>query len=125
MRYKCKLCGWEWQSNNYPVYCQDCNTHAWDVGDNVKCCCCKKTLMIPYIHHLDGNHKNNSLNNRIPICNYCHLAVHNNNFSPKSKYRRKTSVRRENGLIKNQSVNSCLGRINELKIKLIPSNKRE
>ena len=44
-----------------------------------KCYLCgKKENLI--IHHKDKNHKNNKINNLIPLCRQCHNVVHNNKF---------------------------------------------
>lgn len=28
------------------------------------------------VHHVDGNRRNNSLTNLVPICRYCHVGIH-------------------------------------------------
>jgi hypothetical protein len=36
------------------------------------------------IHHIDGNKKNNNVGNIIPICSFCHFAIHHSNNKGRS-----------------------------------------
>ena len=73
----CKCCGHEFKRSKSPVTCKVCNAHNWDFGDNVPCQVCGRLLLVPTIHHINGNHKDNSKLNRMAICTDCHTAIHN------------------------------------------------
>ncbi len=47
--------------------------------DNFTCQICKKRQIKPKldVHHKDENKKNNSPNNLISFCHYCHINLHN------------------------------------------------
>lgn len=51
--------------NNTP-YCENCNIHNWN----------NKELVFQ-LHHKDGNHKNNKLENLILLCPNCHSQTDN------------------------------------------------
>ena len=83
MDYKCKSCGYEWNrrirgdvKSFFPSNCRNCKSNTWDIGDNVKCWACDKTMFRPIIHHIDGNHSNNESKNRLPLCGRGHRAIH-------------------------------------------------
>ena len=75
---KCKICGYVWKKRfvTYPRVCAKCKSTLWDVGHNVKCSICNRLVFTPYIHHINGNHKDNRPKNRIVICLDCHTAIH-------------------------------------------------
>ena len=115
---KCLCCGYEWKSkkrsgcstNNNSRNCPKCFSYIWDIGNNAKCYCCGKTILNPAVHHKNGNHFDNSKANRIAICNFCHLAVHNNISRPKKSKR--TGMRR-------YAKKKIMDKINELKRYLV------
>jgi len=73
----CKVCKHSWESNLiFPTSCPNCHSRNYDHGNNLKCRICQKNVLIPHIHHVDGNHKNNKEENRIPVCSLCHRAIH-------------------------------------------------
>lgn len=42
-----------------------------------KCACCNnEDPDVIQVHHIDGNHFNNSIDNLIPICANCHCKIH-------------------------------------------------
>jgi 5-methylcytosine-specific restriction endonuclease McrA len=42
-----------------------------------KCAVCERTNLKLYIHHIDCNRANNSLQNLIILCAACHVKIHN------------------------------------------------
>jgi len=84
MDCKCLICGYKWKTrknkkySDYPYNCanKDCNLRCWDFGTNINCMICQRKIMIPTIHHIDGNHKNNCKKNRLVLCSDCHTAIH-------------------------------------------------
>ncbi len=86
--YKCLVCSHQWQrvrwikkkqkpqKEYYPFNCPKCLGRCWDFGDNIKCSICLKLILRPIIHHINGNHKDNRKDNRIPLCDKCHKAIH-------------------------------------------------
>lgn len=62
--------------SKHPYNCPSCKSNNWDFGSNIQCICCGRTCLTPVIHHVDGNHKNNYKENRIPVCQDCHTAIH-------------------------------------------------
>lgn len=78
----CLICKYQWNSRiDYPFYCPTCKFGCWDFGVNIKCKICNKTVLIPFIHHQDGNHWNNIKENRIPLCRSCHAILHKLDFN--------------------------------------------
>ena len=76
--YKCRVCGYNGKfkdSKKYPL-CWRCKTHSYDKGHNIKCEVCGRLLLEPHIHHIDGNPKNNTPQNRIAVCKNCHTTIH-------------------------------------------------
>jgi len=107
----CKECGFKWRfkkrfdcSTNNSRNCPNCFSYCWDFGLNVSCYCCQKIVLVPLVHHRDGDHFNNSKENRTPLCFICHGAIHKNisppNFSRKTSLRRITKANKEKGAIK-------------------------
>lgn len=47
-------------SFEHPVECRICHRHFYNLD----------------IHHIDGNHKNDVIENRIRICAKCHANIH-------------------------------------------------
>jgi 5-methylcytosine-specific restriction endonuclease McrA len=43
-----------------------------------KCTICGASPHSPHIHHIDGVHTNNALNNVVLVCEPCHRLVHKN-----------------------------------------------
>ena len=43
-----------------------------------RCCICKKFDLELDLHHIDKNHKNNSVFNLMPLCKSCHKLAHKN-----------------------------------------------
>lgn len=41
-----------------------------------KCPICNFFPLIVYVHHIDGNHENNSKENLLSICERCHHLIH-------------------------------------------------
>jgi len=80
--FTCLVCGHKWYTRKkgvYPLQCSypDCHSPIWDVGHNVKCFCCSKTVFSPMVHHRNGNHKDNRKENRVAVCSSCHGFIHN------------------------------------------------
>lgn len=44
---------------------------------NVHCKICGFLILIPHVHHLNGKHKDNRIENLIVLCPRCHLKIHN------------------------------------------------
>jgi hypothetical protein len=40
------------------------------------CWCCKRLFNKLYVHHVNGNHNDNHLNNLICVCQKCHTFIH-------------------------------------------------
>ena len=80
----------------------------WDVGNNVKCFCCNKTVFSPCVHHRNGNHKDNRKENRIPVCISCHGFIHTPESNP----------RNSRGSHRHRSYNSLSGYVLEKITKL-------
>jgi hypothetical protein len=73
---KCLVCKNVWESKKYPFNCPKCKSSNWDFIDNSPCFLCGRIVPFPVIHHIDGNHKNNKKENRLPLCSKCHSALH-------------------------------------------------
>lgn len=74
---KCFKCGYDWLPRlTNPKACPRCNSRTWDQDRFIECKICKKHFVNIIIHHIDGNHKNDSSNNKILICQNCHLSIH-------------------------------------------------
>ena len=41
-----------------------------------KCYCCNRIYLKLEVHHINGDNKDNSEGNLIPICNRCHRCIH-------------------------------------------------
>jgi len=75
---KCKICDNVWSAySKNPKVCSNCKSKSWNIGYNTKCKICKRLSLIPIIHHINGNHNDNSKRNRIIICYECHAQIHN------------------------------------------------
>lgn len=73
----CLRCEHEWITRmEEPKACPRCKSHLWNVPYNTICNLCGKKVFIPILHHIDGNHSNNIINNRILICSKCHRLLH-------------------------------------------------
>jgi len=80
----CKVCNYSWEAKINPTsekkiwikYCPKCHSKAWEVGANYPCQVCGRIQLIPLLHHIDKNRKNNNKKNHIWICNQCHIAIH-------------------------------------------------
>jgi len=46
---------------------------------NMLCEICKTYDFRIHLHHIDGDHENNTLDNRIYLCEFCHSLIHNTN----------------------------------------------
>ena len=53
--------------------------------DMTKCSICKDTKKRIEVHHIDGNFRNNRLNNLGVVCSYCHFAIHDNGKNTRFK----------------------------------------
>jgi len=74
---KCLCCGYESKPRRYNVsICPKCKSNSWLVGHNYPCEICQRISFTPVIHHLDGNHKNDIIENVIFICMDCHTEIH-------------------------------------------------
>lgn len=80
----CKVCGHKWikqsrkkTSEKGRLRCPSCYSHSFDKGENIPCELCHRLVMVPFIHHIDGNHLNNLSENRMAVCFDCHSAIHN------------------------------------------------
>lgn len=49
------------------------------IRDDFACRLCKKYDRL-HIHHIDGNRKNNRLNNLVALCSHCHNYIHKTNL---------------------------------------------
>jgi len=58
----------------------------------IKCNICKKHFYNLDIHHIDGNHNNNDLKNRILICKHCHAMIHKPSKEIKTKRNNKNNI---------------------------------
>lgn len=61
---------------NLNSVCTKCQSKCWLVGDNYPCEICEKITLVPIVHHIDSNRKNQSFENLAFICNACHTAIH-------------------------------------------------
>lgn len=109
---KCLCCGHKWRfkkrsdcSTNNSRNCPKCFSYIWDIGNNVKCYCCEKTILNPAVHHKNNNHLDNFKTNRIAVCKFCHASIHQNMSKPKRP--RRTGMRRN-------ANKDIIGRIKEL-----------
>jgi len=87
----CLVCGYEGHaktSSHLYSPCVKCNSKNWLVGDNYPCEICKRIILKPLIHHIDGNRDNNILTNLIFICSSCHIEIHHGHLRSKSKKER-------------------------------------
>lgn len=61
------------------------------------------------VHHIDGNHLNNKLNNLAIVCTFCHFAIHDNISKREGKsYEEIYGIERANE-IKNKMVENHVG----------------
>lgn len=44
---------------------------------NSKCKICNGTIFIPHVHHINGNHSDNRMENLLVVCPSCHCKIHN------------------------------------------------
>jgi hypothetical protein len=90
MENNCLICNHKWNCRadnkiKFALKCPSCTSTNWDIGDMVKCIGCNRTIIDPEIHHLNGNHLDNSKENRAGICKRCHGAVHNGIYEGNKK----------------------------------------
>jgi 5-methylcytosine-specific restriction endonuclease McrA len=52
------------------IFWNDCNR------DSYRCPDCESQSDYYEVHHVDGNHDNNSLNNLVALCYSCHVGRH-------------------------------------------------
>ena len=43
---------------------------------NTKCSICNKTFYLTHIHHINGNHEDNTKENLLNVCPKCHGMIH-------------------------------------------------
>jgi len=80
---ECYRCEHKWKQradyirkNKLPIACPKCKSPSWNIKLNQKCEICNRLIFYPILHHIDGNHRNNKNENKIVICEDCHLAIH-------------------------------------------------
>jgi len=52
----------------------------------MRCEICKREVLVPEIHHINVNRKDNSINNLLILCIKCHRTIHHPNRTLKNKY---------------------------------------
>lgn len=78
MEKRCEKCSWEWIPRvNYPRQCPNCRSYSWWVKPNSKCDTCDRVFQALTEHHIDGDRKNDSKENRMKLCRDCHTVIHN------------------------------------------------
>jgi len=78
-KFKWVVCGHEWNPRiNNPSRCpnQECHSVLWKIGYNKRCDVCNRLVLVPEIHHIDGNHNHDWDLNRLIVCKDCHTAIH-------------------------------------------------
>lgn len=50
------------------------------LGRDKFCCTLCNDKRFPMVHHLDGNLKNNKMNNLLTVCRQCHAELHGQNL---------------------------------------------
>ncbi len=43
---------------------------------NLNCQICARLSFSPILHHINGNHNDNNIENQIILCSDCHTAIH-------------------------------------------------
>ena len=78
-RLRCLKCTHRWtpRTEAKPLQCPQCKIPSWDNVDYRHCEVCERMFLVLYIHHKDGNRKNNKKENLIKVCNFCHVSIHN------------------------------------------------
>ena len=78
MKCECKDCGevWKRKKIQLPEKCPECKSFCWEVGYNSTCQACDRIIFRPILHHINGNHDDNSKNNRFWVCLKCHNIIH-------------------------------------------------
>jgi hypothetical protein len=80
MEYYCIICGYKWKEELplevVPAFCKRCHKTNWEIGYNCICNICNRIVFVPTLHHIDGNHYNNRIDNRIFVCTKCHVKIH-------------------------------------------------
>jgi len=116
---KCKVCGHKWKPRkDYTRFCPHCTTPLWEEGYNQKCGVCDRIIMIPEMHHKDGNVKNNHPNNKIVLCQTCNKIVHTGMTWSKDGRRGKERTQKSYG-------NVAQYRIKELRSTLLQGRKKK
>lgn len=75
----CNQCFHKWfpRGIGRPFLCPNCKDSKWDyLGENNKCEVCNRTFLIISTHHINGDHSDNDIKNKIRVCSNCHRAIH-------------------------------------------------
>jgi Zn finger protein HypA/HybF involved in hydrogenase expression len=72
----CLCCGSETKYEKTYSKCPKCKSLSWLVGYNYPCEICGRIFLSLAVHHIDGNHNNNVIENLIFICPFCHSNIH-------------------------------------------------
>jgi len=77
-RLNCEKCGHQWlpRIKERPLSCPKCKSPSWDKLGYLPCEVCRKKYFHIHIHHKDGNRNNNTKDNLINVCQYCHAFIH-------------------------------------------------
>ena len=55
--YECLVCNnyWKARFDRKPIHCPSCLSTLWEIGYNHRCNVCDRLVIIPQVHHKDGN----------------------------------------------------------------------
>jgi len=95
LKFKCNRCNHDWipRTEKIPTLCPQCKSATWNKLKDYKMCeVCDRTFLKLHLHHKNGIHSDNRINNRIFVCSNCHRAIHSNS-SLEYKIKKSTRIR--------------------------------